>query len=680
MLKWPDPDRYDKSDCFEIEHYLRTVIRHNEVTLLGEIDLNSQTDYAGIGWSLLDLANHQIDQRVMVNYLNLEPWQWNFPATLAIWSVGHSQSSEEGGKLWDQLEDYSTTQRSKLAQKFTNSMDLLHFDLFENELQVAQKHVQLASIHAMIPDFAIPRYAEIVEHGVRLDRPREQILEEIISDPAISKGVARLFSARRELALDLVERTFNFIAYGYGLGLPQRIISKLSKDAREGRKRVAREAFPEIRFFESERRPIILGDTAWDIRDVNGEMLDQDQFPPVHIYAVKEETSRISLMDPTSGYLVFDDAGKLMSSERLPEHAGFILWNDKTKFISNISDLDPSYLLGWDDWQYSYFQSLDRVELGLRGGETKVLLRVDNFKIDLNTIPYLVDAEHNSVLSGYPIIASGQRAKVTDNLKNVQHKLDGSKYILGEDSTGLIDFTISAGLGKSTRIKALVVPGFSIAGLREALIEGEKREVSLALPEGWIFTYPASLANKSTGKLDIDADIALEVIEILDPKANQHTIHLDIPILSWSLVFNDRENQTNGSEAKMLLENRKHIEALILHEVDEYLPPIKVGETSVIGKQRGRDARFDLRFLQQDNSTLETVVTLPWNYKTLNLVSFRKLEKRKPAVLKSFKDLENPILLEEAGLFTVEDWKNFLSAKQQEHIKYRDRLRNMRGR
>ena len=677
---WPDSDPYGKSEPNEIETYLKIILSRNQVSLLGEIDLQTPTDYADTNWSLLDLANYQLERRVMVKHLDVEPWRWKFPATLAIWSVGHAQISDEGGKLWEQLEGYSSGEKVKLAQKFTQSMEYLHFDLFENELQGAQKHSQLASIHAMIPDFAIRRFGEVVGKGVQFNSPKEQIVEEILQDSTISKGVARLFSARREMALDLVERTFNFIAYGYSLDLPERIINRLEIDREIGRQSTSRQEFPKIFFYESERRPIFYGASGWNLESDRGEIFESDSFPPVQIFGRKEDSNRISLFDPNDGFLVFNDSGKLMRGKRLPDQAGFLLWKNDVRILSPLQELELGYLLGegWTEWNYSYFQNVDHLELALSTGELVNLNTIEKIQIEQNSISFLIDANDNPVLTSYPIIHSGQRARVSDNLKNIQFHLGDNQIVLGSEPNHIIDFTISAGLGKSTRIEGFVVPGLAIEGLSSGLIEDEKREIYLQLPSGWHFNYPPELDGQTSGKMIVDSNLSLEIIEFSDPAGEKFTTYLEIPVLSWSLVFDDREIQTGGSESKHLLEDRKHIESLILHGITDYLPILRVNETAKIAKQRGRDAIYDLRFLQQDKSNSETVITIIWNYREVNLMSFRKLERKKTISISSFSDL--PTAAVEANLFTSEDWSNYQLLKQDEHIKYRNRLREARGR
>ena len=682
MSKWPDADPLGYSSPKSIEGYLKSTIRSEDPSLLGEVDLQTTRDYAGINWSLLDLANYQISNRVIIEDLEAQQHQLQYPATLAIWAVGHAQLSDEGGKLWDLLEEYSQAEKTKIAKKFTHAMDFLNFDLFIDELKDAQKHAQLASIHAMIPDFAIPKFGQVVSHGVRLNRPADQILEEILNDPSISKGVARLFLARPEMGLDLISRTFDFIAYGHEVELPARILNKISIEKGSHTKTGGKKDFPEVRFHESERRPIILvGNSGWLLESDSGEIVEPDSFPPVLISTEKEEGEKITLVDPGLGYLVFNEDGKLLRGKKLPEHAGYILWSAQTRVLTPVQDLDEGFLIGsgWDTWHYAYFQKINKIELATPNGQITTLTRSEKLKIETNVVPRLVDSDENAVFSSFPIVSSGQNARVTDNLQNLKYRVENSEFQLGEEPNHYIDFTVSAGLGRSSRIQGIVVPGIAIEGLENALIQGEKRKVSLSLPDGWHFSYPAELQDKTSGTVSVDADIPTEILEFVDAQGNEFTTFLEVPVLSWSLVFNDRENQITGSETKLLLEERRHIEALILNSVDLYKPLLKVGSSYFEGKQRGQNVFYDLRTLQQDRSMNETVVSITWNYREVTLLSFRKIERKKLISLSALADL-GKVDLVEAGLFTVEDLAEYQRSKQQEHIKYRDRLRGMRGR
>ena len=692
-MNWPSDAGISASEPEEIENYLRSVIRDSHVSLIGEIDLTTPTDYAGIGWSLLELANYQMESTAVRDFLSSKPTARKFRASIAIWAVGHAQISDEGGRLWEQLESYSSTQRANIATEFTESMKTLRFDTFEHELKGAQKHVQLASMHALLPDFSIKRFAEIVEVGVRLNRPKHLIFSEITNDPAVSKSIIRLFNARTEMALDLIERAFNFIAYGYELDLPPRLTSRLNRDGSGRRRLGSKEGFPEVHFMENDRRPIVLGGAGWTFSNSNFEEVTIDDFSPEKLYAHKEGRERLLVLDATKGYLVFDDLGRLLHGNRMPEIAGFIMWRNGTKFITDLPDLDTRSLVGqgWEDWSYSYIFRVRNIELQTTVGERVSLSTPLRVEIETFPIPYLLDAEQNPVYWKLPKLVSGEAARISDNIANRQYRANSDELFSGDTKSRRIDFTATNGLGKSTRIRGTLVPDLKILGLENALTKGEERKVKIQAPQGWALTYPADLENQPVGELLVrsDPNQLFEIIEFRDDLGQELTTYLEIPTLTWSIMFTGREFQTMASEATYSIADRGLVESLILHGITEYVPILFVGDLPISGKKRGNDLHFDLRFLSQATEASDTHIFIKWNYKDLSLITFSSPKvsnilipkKRRDIVLKSFAELDNvELLTTDAELFTVEAWNDYLKARRAEHLLYRDQLRNRRAR
>ena len=168
------------------------------------------------------------------------------------------------------------------------------------------------------------------------------------------------------------------------------------------------------------------------------------------------------------------------------------------------------------------------------------------------------------------------------------------------------------------------------------------------------------------------------MIKVIDPSNSVHFLGVEIPILSWSIEYKDRENEMVANELGHKLEDRRNIQALILHEVDEYVPILKVGEVSVLGRRRGRDVRYDLRFLQDDHKNEQTNISITWNYETLHLISFRKVESRQKLIIKDFKDLLDASL--KAEVITLESWNKYQSTKVAESKLLKARTRYLRRR
>jgi len=55
-INWPDFADQDAKNPKFIEKFLRAQIIESQVTLVGELDLTSPTNYGGTGWSLSDIA------------------------------------------------------------------------------------------------------------------------------------------------------------------------------------------------------------------------------------------------------------------------------------------------------------------------------------------------------------------------------------------------------------------------------------------------------------------------------------------------------------------------------------------------------------------------------------------------------------------------------------------------
>ena len=682
---WPEAETSGAQSPIEIEKFLRSEIIRRQVTLIGELDLVEPTTYAGINWSLLDLANYLVSKPIIRSTLtNTSTWSngiWPYPATLAIWSVGHAQTEKDGNKLWELLEDYSTSQKSKLAELFYQAVSILGLEMFEGELENAQKYVQLARIHAMIPDFAIERYAEIINRGVKFNRPKIQMLNEITTDKTISKGVQRLFSGNPTIGLDLIERSFNYLAYGYQIDLPDRIKTKLSSTTSLKKNPRKARNFPQILFVEWERNLEIRGATGWRIEDQNGNEMNHQSLKPNRVFVSSENSEKIEIFNPDYGYFIFDLDGNLTDGRYLPSEGGFLIWNRKVEILSEIPHIEPGYISGadWNDWQYSYFQDVDHLEVKIDNGIIRTLFQKKSLSVKLSPVTHLVDINRDQVFSEYPVLEERQFLKITDNLTEEQWSLEGELGPIIRGQGGSVDLNMSAGLGKTKICRGLIIPGIVVRGLETSLKLREKRKVSIKFRDNWKVTYPSEFVGQSQADLDVYGDPESEVpmIKVLDPTGVEHFIGLEIPILSWSVEYKDRENEMVASHLEHKIEDRRKIQALILHEIDEYVPILKVGEVSKSGRQRGRDVRYDLRFLQDDNRDESTEISITWSYESLELVSFRKIPTKKSVIIKDFKDLLDASI--KAEIITLESWNEYKSTKIAESKLLKARRRNLRG-
>ncbi len=682
---WPESASPGTQFPPSIEGFLRAEITRRQISLVGELDLVEPTVYAGIGWSLLDLANYLVSKPIIRSTLtDSSTWSngiWPYPATLAIWSVGHAQTAKDGTKLWE-LDGYSSTQKTKLAELFFQSIGALGLETFEGELEKAQKYVQLARIHAMIPDFAIDRYSEIINRGVKYNRPKKQILNEVTTDALISKGVQRLFSGNPNIGLDLIERSFNYLAYGYYIDLPERIKSRLSKEVIKKSKISRSINFPQVKFVEWERSIEVRGVSGWRLEDKFGNALDNRDIPATEVFTCNQNSERIELLNPKHGFLIFDLDGNLTDSRYLPSDGGFLLWHSATSLLSEIPHLDPGYISGttWQDWQYTFFQSLPSLKIQLFDGETRFLTERKSVELKVSPVSHLVNANRDSVFMDYPRIEEKQFLKVTNNLTGDQWNIDDSIGAILNGPGGEIDVTVSAGLGKSKTYRGLVIPGIRVRGLESALKQDERRKILINFSPDWKVTFPIDMSGRSEVTIDLigDPKEQIPMLKVTDPAGAEHFVGIEVPILSWSVEYRDRENAMVASELKHKIEDRRHVQALILHEVDDYVPVLKVGESFVTGRKRGRDVRYDLRFLQEEKREVSTVISISWNYEELDLISFRHIPTRQSFVIKDLRDLPEAAL--KAGTISLESWTAYQASKSRESRDLKERTRYLRGR
>lgn len=663
---------------FEIEKFLRSEIVSRNVTLIGELDLVTETSYAGAGWSLFQFADYLVNKDIIKSSLTVERMaDWKYPATLAIWSVGKAQLAEDGNKLWD-LAGYSQNQRVSLATMFSHSIEILGLATFSDELLGAQRHVQLARIHAMIPDFATNRYSEIIHRAVKFNQPKVQILNYIVDDSIISKGVRRLFSARQEIGLDLIERSFNYLAYGYELDLPERLRSKLSRNGIIKKVKSKSQNFPSILFVEYAGAIEVRGDNSWQVKDELGQNLDPHNIPSNDVFVEKDGVDKIKILDTSAGYLLFDINGTLIYGNTLPLDGGYLLWRKDVKIETLFDHLDDGYLPAWPDWSFTFFYDLPELVLSLPNSNQRKFERRRSVSVIDYEVQNLKDVSGNSVYSSYPVLEEIGFVKLTDHLTDTQIGLENHTGPVVDEPGGEIDMTISSGLGKSKSFKGLVIPGIEILGLENALTVGSNSAVEIKLPIDWHFTYPIEFDGLNNAKLEfkIESDQEMVLLKVLDYASEEHFLGLKLPVLYWSVEFSDRESVTVDSTLRLDIAARKHVRAIILHGVNEYIPIVMAGEVPIPSRRRGTNARYDLRLLADVLGEDESSVSMKWNYEELELVRFVKPVSKKMQTV-DLNDLAAAAIAR--NMFSEQEWNSYQADTQQKSKNIRDLLRRQRG-
>ncbi len=675
---WPENAPSELGNPRSIERFLDDQIRSRQVTLIGELDLVSETSYAGVNWSLFDLASYLVNKNIIKNSLTSELMaNWAYPATLAIWSVGQAQLAEDGNKLWD-IPGYSPGQLANLALMFTKSIEQLELATFGDELLGAQKHVQLARIHALIPDFAAQRYSEIIHRAVKYNQSKVQILNYVIDDTIISKGVRRLFSARQEIGLDLIERSFNYLAYGYELDLPDRLKSKLSRGNLQRKPKQKKDAFPSISFLEYAGAIEVRGGESWHIVDSAGSPIDHQRITENNLFAIKEGSEKVKLLDVTLGYLLFDISGNLIYGSTLPLDGGYLLWRDDLKILSEFANLDDGHLPLWPNWNFTFFHDRTELFLELPDGSTKRFESRKTVSVKDFKVSNLQDINGNSIYSNYPVIEETGYIKLTDYLTDTQIELVNHGGPVMDASGGVIDMTLSSGLGKSRSFKGLVIPNLSVSGIENALQIGSVAQISVELPADWEFSYPDEFINQTRASFQfkVEPNQDIMVLKVKDYAAQEHFIGLEVPVLSWSVEFSNRESVTVATTLQLDVASRKYVRAIILHGVNEYVPIVNAGEVPITGRKRGNDARYDLRLLSDVLTDGESTIGMKWNYQDVSLVSFIKPKSRKMKSVE-IKNLAAEAIAKE--IISEEDWNSYQAETQKQSFDLRNLLRRQRG-
>jgi hypothetical protein len=678
-MAWPENAPSELGNPRSIERFLDDQIRSRQVTLIGELDLVTETSYAGVNWSLFDLASYLVSKNVIKNSLTTELMaNWSYPATLAIWSVGQAQQASEGDiKLWH-IPGYSPGQLASLALMFTRSIEKLDLATFGDELLGAQKHVQLARIHALIPDFAAQRYSEIIHRAVKYNQSKLEILNYVIDDTIISKGVRRLFSARQEIGLDLIERSFNYLAYGYELDLPDRLKSKLSRGNLQRKPKQKKDAFPSISFLEYAGALEVRGGESWQIIDSSGSPIEHQRITESNLFAIKEGSERVKLLDVTLGYLLFDISGNLIYGSTLPLDGGYLLWRDDVKILTEVAHLDDGHLPLWPNWNFTFFHDMTALFLELPDASTKRFEIRKTVSVKDFRVPNLQDISGNSIYSNYPVIEETGYIKLTDHLVDTQIELVNHDGPVMDAAGGVIDMTLSSGLGKSKSFKGLVIPNLSVSGLENALQIGSVAQITVELPPDWEFSYPDEFINQTRASFQfkVEPNQVIMVLKVKDHAAQEHFIGLEVPVLSWSVEFSNRESVTVATTLQLDVASRKYVRAIILHGVNEYVPIVNAGEVPITGRKRGNDARYDLRLLSDVLTDGESAIGMKWNYQDVSLVSFIKPKSKKMQTV-DIRNLAAEAIAKE--IISEEDWNSYQAETQKQSFDLRNLLRRQRG-
>jgi hypothetical protein len=362
MVDWIGHDDGQFKNPRYIEAFLNEKIHSAQVTLLGEIDLSEPANYGGNDWSLSELAEYLIDKPIIKQEIShAVATKTSYPATIAIWAVFQAQSSIDGSHLWTNLEGYSQAHQIKFAKAFSDAISILGLETFENELQDTQRHLMLARIHSMIPNFAVEKYVAQIKRAAKFHIPQENVFQEIQRAPDISEAVKKLFAAKPEIGLDLIRRSLQSTIYGGQFGLPMRLIEKLSMST-DGRSKLKQITAPIIVFNESFCEFELRGSSGWSIEIEGLSGYSGGALPPANIQVSLGGNPAFQILNYDRGYLLFEADGRQIEGSKLPKGPGYIAWGKGVEVLDEALAREGLPIHSWPDLPH---QNLCRLLLPL---------------------------------------------------------------------------------------------------------------------------------------------------------------------------------------------------------------------------------------------------------------------------------------------------------------------------
>jgi hypothetical protein len=386
----------------------------------------------------------------------------------------------------------------------------------------------------------------------------------------------------------------------------------------------------------------------------------------------------VKLLDVTLGYLLFDINGSLIYGSTLPLDGGYLLWRDDVKILTEVAHLDEGHIPLWPNWNFTFFHDLTELYLEVSDGSTKRIESRKTVSVKDFKVSNLQDINGNSIFSQYPVIEEPGYIKLTDHLADTQIELINHDGPVMDAPGGVIDVTLSSGLGKSKSFKGLVIPNLSISGIENALQIGSVAQISVELPTDWEFTYPDEFINQTRANFQFKVEPSQDimVLKVKDQAAQEHFIGLEVPVLSWSVEYSNRESVTVATTLQLDVASRKYVRAIILHGVNEYVPIINAGEVPISGRKRGNDVRYDLRLLSDVLTEGESTISMKWNYQEVSLVSFAKPKSKKMHSV-DIRNLAADAIAKE--IISEEDWNSYKAETRKQSLDLRNLLRRQRG-
>lgn len=668
MISWPSSADPDKSNPMTVELNLRKVIKDAQVSLLGELDLDSPSSWANTNWSLSQLAEYVfsfpalklsltegINTKARRDRNSDKPIAVIYPATIAIWSVSQAQHLDTGQELWTTA-DLTPNQITALSYKFEDSIRTLELETFEGKLS-EQRRLSLARFHAIIPNYAIDEFVRVIKRCEEQHFSVMTTLGVLSKTQTLAISVKGLFEARSDIAADVIGRAFRTLRTGEPSGLPPRISKVLLSQV--GKKRSItnsyRDYVPVISFDESVGELYVKGHSGWTLFDEYANEISPAVIPPRNLLAQYLDGSKAQILNLEDGYLVLSRTlDVLQNGNQLPRD-GALMWSSDLSFDFSLLATEPITVSGWPNWNFGLLRPIDKLNIKLADGRIRSLGKSKEIEIIDYAIPNVYTVDGFAVYSRSPKLAAGQNLTISSNLNQTSRKSTGEEEFIVKDN-GYFDLTLYAGLGRSVNLKGFLLQDLELTDIDFPLLEGEKRNISLS--------YSSKFAGPKLVTLD-STSVPSRIVLTETSTSRSIPINITIPTLEWSLLMENREPQRFRKSAKLPLKEMEFVRRLVIQESSRADVSLRVdvnGELLLRStpKIRGNSLIFDLKILRDSVNDEEVDLSIEMRGKNHKLLSFTAISRQKNSRNVRLKDLRN--LAEgmiSTGKMTQEEWDDY---------------------
>lgn len=658
-----------------IEDELSACIRRAQVALLGELDLSAATDYAGIGWSMYELASFCMETAAVRGQLETSGAraQFSFPAVLAVWAVARAQELEDGGELWATA-PIAKTKQGLIGPKFREAIQALGLEDFSDHLKAKalQQYVALARMHAIIPTYALRGYVEHIRRGCERHQHPNVVHQELITASDMKVPVRQLLLEKPDLGLDLISRSMLSVRRGADSGLPPRLTTALIDKTRA----VATTAFrgtepPVLKLDPTLRQLYIAEGRGWTI-SAPGRDVDTENIPALDLVATHRIGGILPLLSLTDGYLIFDSNLSLTDGRSIPNAGGYLLWGADVDFDLALLSAEPDTMVGsWRGWQLAPIHAQARFELRMPNGAVRYISVRQALTVHTEPLRWLHTDDNLPVFGVMPHIEPGQSASAIDHRTGERRQLSATGAVISDITDGPIDVTIFATLGRSVDVKGLYIPGLTVDGADASLLPSERRTVTLRAEPDWMLP----------GTLDITAPhTEPHIISVRGPQGQHYELMLDPTVVTWSIEFTGQALEYLASTGTYRYEQLANLRRLVIHglcDTDELRLSIHEGEAHVMtvpGSRRQADLLFDLRAIAGASRHQRVDLKASIGNKPVTLASF--LPRERLTRLHSMDQLKDAV--KEKGWFSDAEWQQLEAERELENLRLRT-MRRMRG-